>query len=308
MARRTGRREAARSLVDTLRRVAVVALVIGSGVLASTPTRHSGPRPSRRTPLSELRGPVGGPVRAPRRPSPSGPPCQPRWPRAVPTSRSSPTWFSLRRLHRARPAASGWPCVAGAAPRRAWVASRRSAVLVRRHPRRPRVEAAGGRGGPDGWHDAEADDRPDRLADRRPFLVRSLSDADAEYLAGDLSDRDYLALRRRDMQRLAASTPTSRAPLGTGDSVRAVGVRSGRGHEPRRRLSRGSRLAVAATAAAGRPASGQPRPAQLVVPGRRRGRLRRRLVCGRHPVLVQPAPGQTPTGSGLNPPSRPRSR
>jgi cytochrome c-type biogenesis protein CcmH/NrfG len=44
----------------------------------------------------------------------------------------------------------------------------------------------------------------DSLAERRRFLDRSLADADAEYLAGDLSDQDYLALRRRDMGRLAA--------------------------------------------------------------------------------------------------------
>ncbi len=39
--------------------------------------------------------------------------------------------------------------------------------------------------------------------DRRRFLNQSLADADAEYLAGDLSDKDYLALRQRDMRRLA---------------------------------------------------------------------------------------------------------
>ncbi len=41
------------------------------------------------------------------------------------------------------------------------------------------------------------------LEERRSFLERSLSDADAEFLAGDLSDQDYLALRQRDMARLA---------------------------------------------------------------------------------------------------------
>ncbi len=41
-------------------------------------------------------------------------------------------------------------------------------------------------------------------AERRQFLSRSLADADAEYLSGDLSDHDYLILRRRDMARLAA--------------------------------------------------------------------------------------------------------
>jgi cytochrome c-type biogenesis protein CcmH len=42
------------------------------------------------------------------------------------------------------------------------------------------------------------------VAERARFLGQSLADVDAEYLAGDLSDKDYLALRRRDMTRLAA--------------------------------------------------------------------------------------------------------
>jgi cytochrome c-type biogenesis protein CcmH len=46
-------------------------------------------------------------------------------------------------------------------------------------------------------------------AERRRFLTRSLADADAEYLAGDLSDQDYLALRHRDMVRLASLGATA---------------------------------------------------------------------------------------------------
>jgi len=42
-----------------------------------------------------------------------------------------------------------------------------------------------------------------RLEDERDFLVRSLRDADAEHEAGDLSERDYKTLRRRDADRLA---------------------------------------------------------------------------------------------------------
>ena len=56
---------------------------------------------------------------------------------------------------------------------------------------------------------------PAVVEERRRFLARSLADADAEYLAGDLSDQDYLALRRRDMVRLAAlplPQPDRRAP------------------------------------------------------------------------------------------------
>ncbi len=88
-------------------------------------------------------------------------------------------------------------------------------VLVRRH-----LAVLDGAAGDDAGSvssagdDPELPNDPDRLADRRAFLVRSLSDADAEYLAGDLSDRDYLALRRRDMQRLASiDAHGSSAPL-----------------------------------------------------------------------------------------------
>ncbi len=52
------------------------------------------------------------------------------------------------------------------------------------------------------------------VAERRRFLDRSLADADVEYLAGDLSDKDYLALRRRDTARLAA-LEASAAPVAT---------------------------------------------------------------------------------------------
>ncbi|HWE69364.1 MAG TPA: cytochrome c-type biogenesis protein CcmH [Acidimicrobiales bacterium] len=43
-----------------------------------------------------------------------------------------------------------------------------------------------------------------QLDARRQFLEQSLADAFAEHRAGDLSDRDYQALRRRDTARLAA--------------------------------------------------------------------------------------------------------
>jgi tetratricopeptide (TPR) repeat protein len=60
--------------------------------------------------------------------------------------------------------------------------------------------------------------------ERRSFLVRSLADADAEYLAGDLSDQDYLALRQRDMVRLAAldSRLVPAASAGGGAAVPAT--------------------------------------------------------------------------------------
>ncbi len=59
---------------------------------------------------------------------------------------------------------------------------------------------------------------PEAAEQHGRFLTQSLADADAEYLAGDLSDKDYLALRHRDLVRLAAlgssaSTPTAAPPL-----------------------------------------------------------------------------------------------
>lgn len=71
-------------------------------------------------------------------------------------------------------------------------------VLVRRRQR--------------GSGDLDADVRgpsvdPVVLAERRHFLTQSLADADAEFLAGDLEDGDYLALRQRDLGRLAALGP-----------------------------------------------------------------------------------------------------
>jgi cytochrome c-type biogenesis protein CcmH len=67
-------------------------------------------------------------------------------------------------------------------------------VLVRRR---------GAAGGEAGDLNADGELAPDALAERKRFLTQSLADADAEYLAGDLSDQDYLALRQRDMRRLA---------------------------------------------------------------------------------------------------------
>jgi cytochrome c-type biogenesis protein CcmH len=57
---------------------------------------------------------------------------------------------------------------------------------------------------------------PAVVEERRAFLTKSLADADAEYLAGDLGDADYLALRQRDLGRLAALGPVAPGPGGTG--------------------------------------------------------------------------------------------
>jgi cytochrome c-type biogenesis protein CcmH len=71
------------------------------------------------------------------------------------------------------------------------------AVLIRR--RGGAIPAPGDEGG--------SPLAPDVAEERRLFLVKSLEDADAEYLAGDLADKDYLAIRQRDMVRLAALRP-----------------------------------------------------------------------------------------------------
>jgi cytochrome c-type biogenesis protein CcmH len=97
------------------------------------------------------------------------------------------------------PPASGWsllvwllPLVAGLVATSVLVV-----VLVRRRRLSPGGPGGGSRAG-------GAPLTPAAVEERREFLTRSLADADAEYLAGDLSDQDYLALRQRDMLRLAA--------------------------------------------------------------------------------------------------------
>lgn len=97
-----------------------------------------------------------------------------------------------------------------------------SAVLVRRR-----------RGG--GGDDERVDPvtAPHLVEERRRFLTRSLADADAEYLAGDMSDADYLTLRRRDLDRLTRLGPatgsTLTAPVGsaTATVVAEPGHRAG---------------------------------------------------------------------------------
>ena len=78
-----------------------------------------------------------------------------------------------------------------------------------------------------------AKSRADRRRPRRRrartggrFLVQSLADADAEYLAGDLSDKDYLALRHRDMVRLSVlDVAMAGVAGGSGDTPGTAGGR-----------------------------------------------------------------------------------
>ncbi len=102
------------------------------------------------------------------------------------------------------PPASGWSLLVWVLPVAGGVlaATALTAVLVRRR----RLGEAVGDEPPVGDLD------PVIREDHRQFVERSLADADAEFLAGDLSDRDYLLLRRRDMRRLAALDSVTRTP------------------------------------------------------------------------------------------------
>ncbi len=95
------------------------------------------------------------------------------------------------------PPASGWSLLVWLLPLLGGLAATTGLVVVLlRRRRQPGGDPEGGDPGPALT--------PEMTEDRRNFLLRSLADADAEYLAGDLSDQDYLALRQRDMVRLSA--------------------------------------------------------------------------------------------------------
>jgi cytochrome c-type biogenesis protein CcmH len=126
------------------------------------------------------------------------------------------------------PPASGWSLLVWLLPLAGGLVAATvvAVVLVRRRRLSPGDPGDGSRAG-------GAPLTPAAVEERREFLTRSLADADAEYLAGDLSDQDYLALRQRDMVRLAAlPVPTGAgrpggapAPaLGVGERAAASGV------------------------------------------------------------------------------------
>ncbi len=114
------------------------------------------------------------------------------------------------------PPASGWSLLVWLLPLLVGVVAATALVTVLVRRRRLSTGEPGdapglGRGGGGGMS-------PEAVEERRDFLTRSLADADAEYLAGDLSDQDYLALRQRDMLRLAALPE----PTGGDGAVRAL--------------------------------------------------------------------------------------
>ena len=103
------------------------------------------------------------------------------------------------------PPKSGWSALVWVLPIAGGVAGLAVLVLVQVRRRRR------------GTGDLDADVRgptadPVVLEERIGFLTQSLADADAEYLAGDLSDADYLALRQRDLGRLATLRASAPGP------------------------------------------------------------------------------------------------
>ena len=131
------------------------------------------------------------------------------------------------------PPARGWSLLVWLLPLLAGLVA--TTVLVVVLVRRRRLPGGGGRG-------PASDLTPEEAGERRLFLTRSLADADAEYLAGDLSDQDYLALRQRDMVRLAA--------LDAHDAARTPAPSVGTGPGPDDGESTGSGPAAGRTAVA----------------------------------------------------------
>jgi len=142
---------------------------------------------------------------------------------------------------------------------------------------------------------------PAVVDERRRFLAQSLADADAEYLAGDLSDADYLALRQRDLGRLVAldaGSAASAPPPGSVATVTGTPVVAG---------DRSGAPGDASVVEPGSPATGTT-AVPAGVPARRRGRnawfLATAVGCFAVALVVavplfatDRLPGQTATGS-----------
>jgi cytochrome c-type biogenesis protein CcmH len=189
------------------------------------------------------------------------------------------------------PPTSGWSALVWVLPIVGGLAAVTGVVLVLVRRRR--------RG--DGDLDADVRDGPvdpEVLAERRRFLDQSLADADAEFLAGDLSDADYLSLRQRDLGRLAALGPTRAV------DPSPAGVSAAPGSMATATLTRDAPSADTDTAG-GDPDAGT---RERVGPKRRRGRnawfLTGAVVCFAAALIVAVPvftstrlPGQTATGS-----------
>jgi len=186
------------------------------------------------------------------------------------------------------PPASGWSILVWVLPVVVGVGAALMlvAVLVRRRRR--------------GDSDLDADVRgasvdPAVLDERRRFLTQSLADADAEYLAGDLSDADYLSLRQRDLGRLASLVATT-SPAGAAATTTTTGAAA------TTTTTTTGALAIAEADGGAAPATGaSPTPRHR---GRNRWFLIGAVVCfAAALVAAVPAftsnrlPGQTATGS-----------
>jgi cytochrome c-type biogenesis protein CcmH len=123
------------------------------------------------------------------------------------------------------PPARGWSLLVWLLPLLGGVAALAGlvTVLIRRRDSSDPAPAggvvAGGGGGPVMTGEA--------ASERRYFLTQSLADADAEYLAGDLSDADYLALRHRDMLRLASLDAAGAGSVPAGSAGAGVATADG---------------------------------------------------------------------------------
>ncbi len=195
------------------------------------------------------------------------------------------------------PPTSGWSALVWALPIAAGLAGLAVlvVVLVRRRRRGPGALDADVRG-------PMVD--PAVLEERRRFLTQSLADADAEYLAGDLSDADYLGLRQRDLARLAAlgdADPPTDDP-GTGPGIAAPAVPA-----PRSGSTVGAPTGPAtATLLVDRPTEGVAASEEATTRRRRRNRwfLIGSIGCFAAALIVAVPvfssgrlPGQTATGS-----------
>lgn len=100
------------------------------------------------------------------------------------------------------PPASGWSLLVWLLPLGGGVVAMASLALVLVRRRRAVYESPAAAVSAEAVSDAGMG--PDVLDERRVSLEQSLADAYAEHRAGDLSDGDYQALRRRDTGRLAA--------------------------------------------------------------------------------------------------------
>jgi cytochrome c-type biogenesis protein CcmH len=196
--------------------VVVIALIIGSGALSSSPPTAA----QRATAIeSAVRCPTCEDLSVAQSSAPTAVAVRAAVARQIAEGRTDQqiTSYLVDRYGSSivlDPPASGWSLLVWLLPLLGGLVASAMvvAVLVRRR---------GAVGEEHDESDGGRDLTPEAVEDRKRFLTQSLADADAEYLVGDLSDKDYLALRHRDMVRLASleSPAASAAPVPTGVGV-----------------------------------------------------------------------------------------